>query len=665
MYFGAAYYPEHWPREWWETSAKLMKEAHFNVVRLAEFAWAKLEPNEGEYDFSWLDEAIEVLAREGIKVIMSTPTATPPKWLLDKYPEIYPRDAYGRVKGFGSRRNYCFNSKDYHRETKRIVSIISGYFKDNPNVIAWQIDNEFGCHGDTYCFCANCLEEFKGWVRKKYQSIDKLKQAWGTVFWSQTYKNWDELIFPAYTACEQLNQRTFAHNPGLLLDYSRFCSDSVIAYQKLQIEELKASGCTLPMTHNLMGHFSDIDYFQLGKDLDFVSWDNYVTDQWNRSDYKSKSMAHDLMRGIKEKNYWMMEQQSGPCGWSAFGDTPMPGQLRLWTFQSIAHGADAIVYFRWRACTFGTEEYWYGILDHDGIPRRRYKEIQQTGKELERLSDLLVDSEVIAEVAIVKSYDNLWSHRHQTHNHHFDYNNLLIDYYKGLITNNINTDVVSVSTDLTRYKIVFMPAFNLVNEEIRKRVEAYVIEGGTLILTFRSGTRNWDNSMTTETLPGYFKNLAGVEVYEFDSLNYGRTVKIQGDMGEGKAALWCDILKPEGAKTIAFYQEAYYRGEAAITVNTYGKGNVYYVGCDIDEELTKKLVREITRSAGVLPVFDWTIEGVEVVKKQKDLKEFFILLNHNDHPVNIDFKNTYSELISEKEVKTGLTLEAFGVAILE
>ncbi|MGI6189676.1 MAG: beta-galactosidase, partial [Caldicoprobacteraceae bacterium] len=656
MYYGADYYPEHWPKERWAEDARLMKEANINVVRLAEFAWAKLEPAEGHYDFSWLDEAIDILGKEGIKAVIGTPTATPPKWLVDKYPDIYMKDRYGHVRGFGSRRHYCYNSPVYHEYTKRIVSKIAKRYGVNENVIAWQIDNEFGCQDTGQCYCENCQLAFREWLKERYGSLENLNRAWGTVFWSQTYNDWDEIILPYYTVCEDSDHRFHGHNPGLLLDFYRFSSDSVVSYQKLQVDLIREFA-SQPITHNLMGHFPEIDYFKLGKDLDFVSWDNYPRNQWriDGSDFREVAMAHDLMRGVKDKGFWVMEQQSGPCGWSVMGRTPKPGQLRLWTYQAVAHGAEAIVYFRWRTCAFGAEEYWYGILDHDGIPRRRYGEVQKTGKELQAISDIIVGSRVVSETAIIKSYDNLWSHRIQPHSTGFDYNTLLMSYYKGLINNNINTDVISIDHDLDRYKVVFMPAFNLVKEDIIEKIEEYVKNGGNLVLTFRSGSRNWDNSMRTDTLPGGFRKLAGIEVEEFDSLNQD-CEGITGIMGDGTAITWCDILKPNGAGVLAVYASGYYRGSAAITVNTFGKGKVYYVGCGLDQKSLDKLIESIAGEAEVGQVLPWKTEGVEAVKKEKDGKPYIMVLNHNPVPVIVDTGGNYTDLLTGGKINNKLEL---------
>ncbi|MCX7709877.1 MAG: beta-galactosidase [Clostridia bacterium] len=667
MYFGADYYPEHWPREFWEGHAKLMKEAHFNVVRIGEFAWSKMEPEEGRFDFAWLDEAIEALAREGIQIVLGTPTASPPKWLADLHPDIYMKDEFGLTRGFGGRRHYCQNSPIYREYSKKIVSAMASRYKDHPHVIAWQIDNEFGWNDTARCYCDNCLQEFKRWLQNKYTSIDELNKEWGTIFWSQTYRSWDELILPAHSAAD-LNvgaAKRYSHNPGLLLDFYRFCSDSVVFYQKLQIDVLRNSGCSQPITHNYMEHFNQLDYYNLGKDLDFISWDNYVVYEWGNKAYETTAMAHDVIRGIKEKNFWVMEQQSGPCGWNHLGDTPKPGQLRLWTYQAIAHGAEGIVYFRWRACPVGAEQYWYGILDHDGIPRRRYREIQQIGRELSELSDIINDSKTISDAAIIQSYDNWWSHEFQPHNPGFDYHRLLHQYYSALMHHHIQADIVSIDTDLSKYKLVLMPAFNLMTDEIQTKVENYVKAGGNLIITFRSGTRNWNNSITLKTLPGYFKELTGVEIEEFDSLNFGRTVKSSGIFGEGTSCVWCDILRPLQAETLAKYSGEFYRGEASVTVNSYGNGKVYYIGCDLDEKAITSLLKYITVESQIKPLLSQPMDGLEVVRKMKDGKIYLFLLNHTDATIEISLEGKYLDMLSCETISTSVTLNAYGIAVLQ
>jgi len=659
MYFGADYYPEHWKEENWEKDADLMKRANMNVVRLAEFAWSKIEPQEGKFDFSWLDKAINVLVRKGIKVVLGTPTAAPPKWMMDKHPDIYNVDGYGNTRGFGSRRHYCYNSEIFQQFTRRIVIEMGEHYKNNSNIVAWQIDNEFG----GLCYCDNCLVAFRKWLKKRYSTVERMNEEWGTVFWSQTYRNWDEIILPKYTVCD--SAAPYVHNPGLLLDYRRFYSDSCVAYQKLQVDIIRKIAPAQPITHNMMGMFNEIDYYKLGEGLDFVSLDNYPNNQWGKAHYDGPGLAADVMRGIKKQNFWVMEQQSGPCGWNFFGDTPKPGQLRLWTYQQIAHGANAIVYFRWRACLFGTEQYWYGILDHDGIPRRRYSEIQKTGQELQRLSECLVDSKVFSEAAIVRSYDCEWSNIIQSHNKNFRYDKIIGQYHQALTENHISTDIVNSLDDLSSYKFVILPAHILMTEEIKKHLIGYVRAGGNLLITYRSGAREWNNQMTTKVLPGSLKELAGVEVEEFDSLKHGRTVRVimKNESIEGYASVWCDILKTDGAEILATYEQDYFRGMPAVTVNNLGKGKVYYVGSDLDQKFTTYMIGNFAREGGVNPLLPEPVPGVEVMKRIKDGKEYLFILNHGEKKVSISVDGF--ELISNTQLNGILILEPYDAAIVK
>lgn len=664
MYFGVDYYPEHWSEERWHEDARLMKEANFNVVRLAEFAWAKIEPSLGIYDFGWLDEIISIFQEYGIKVVLGTPTAAAPKWLMDMEESMYQNDAYGRERGFGSRRHYCCNNPEYRKHTQRIVEKMAEHYKNNENVIAWQIDNEFGCHDTTRCYCEHCRRKFINWLKDKYGTLENLNEQWGTIFWSQIYTDWQQIILPAYTTCFS-PEHSYVHNPGLMLDYYRFCSDSVIEYQNLQIDILKKMGCRHKITTNMMGHFSEIDYFKQAQQLDFACWDNYPDFQWGASKFKNTSSAHSIIRGLKNKNFWVMEQQSGPCGWNTLGNTPGPGKLRLWTYQSIANGAEGIVYFRWRACRFGIEQYWYGILDHDGMPGRRYEEIKSIGNELKKIENLLDDAQVVCDAAIIKSYDNVWSHQFQKHNKGFDYNALICAYYSALAENWTGCDIISHFEGLSRYKVVFAPALNAVNQEIAEKLANYVESGGALVLTFRSGTREWNNKMAEQTLPGMFKDMAGVEVYEFDSLNQGRKAFISGIMGEAEANIWCDILKPVNADVLAVYESNYYAKQAAATVNRFGKGRVYYIGCDMDEAGLTRLVQIISNESGIKPVLPYPVKGVEVIKRKKGEDEFYIILNHNEYDAVVDLGyEGYKDGIAGYAVSRYLKLPAYGVRVI-
>ncbi len=661
MYYGADYYPEHWPRERWAVDAKLMKEAGFNLIRVAEFAWAKLEPEEGHWDFSWLDDALDVFYKEGIQVVMGTPTATPPKWLMDKHPSIYQVDENGLVQGFGSRRHYCYNNETYREYSEKIVEKMAKHYENHPAVAAWQIDNEFTCGDGLYCYCESCRQKFITWLKKKYGSLDALNKAWGTVFWSQTYTDWDQIIVPKKSQAAMFSNN--GHNPGLNLDYSRFQSDGIAEYCELQSRILRRH-TDVPITHNVVSELCD--YYKLGEHIDIATYDNYPASPWKSflgGDSYNPAFSIDIERGIKNKNVWVMEEQSGPCGWNVLGSTPRPGEIKKWAYQAMAHGAEAMIYFRWRACLFGTEEYWYGILDHDGIPRRRYNEIKEIGATFPKVCEYNVDSKVVSDILMIRSFEQQWSHSFQSHNWNFDYRTYMKGLYHGFYASNYNMDVSSVETDFSGYKLVVAPAFNLMDERLKAKFEKYVADGGNLVVTFRSGTKEMDNSMTERTLPGYFKEVAGIELEEFDSLNDCK-VSVKGDFGTGEASIWADIIKPVTAKPVAVYDSEYYAGKPAITVNEYGKGKCYYVGCDLDDDATIALMKFIAGQCRVAPALENVPAGVEVVKKAaKDGKEFWFATNFSGQEVSFELPFAAKEIASGEELGKTVTLPLHGSAI--
>ncbi len=711
MKIGVDYYPEHWPRERWPVDAALMRDAGITVVRVAEFAWSRMEPEPGKLDFDWLDEAVLVLHDHGIDVVMGTPTATPPRWLAEDAEageSIYQVDRDGRRRAFGTRRHYCHTSPRYLAETRRIVEAQAGRYGSNAAIVAWQIDNEFGCHDTTVCYCDTCRAAFARWLEERYGSIDEVNRAWGTVFWSQTYRSFDEVIVPAFTAVEQPGRHT--HNPGLLLDYQRFSSDTVVAYQKLQIDLIRAQTRT-PITHNFMGHFPDIDYYDLARDLDFVSWDNYPMNQWSAGSTPASSpgagggapdagtaqpagtaseravetaraigMGQDITRGTKRKNFWVMEQLSGPCGWAVLGPTPAPGQIRLWSYQGVAHGADAIVYFRWRAARFGTEQYWYGVLDHDGTPRRRYAEVKAIGAEAKLLSERLDGTTTPADVLLVRSFDNLWSQRFQPHADGLSYEGQLQAYYNALAAWGTQVDVGSTESDFSNYRLVVAPLLNLTDARLEERLAAYVAGGGSLVLTFRSGTREWTNTMRDTPIPGPFAELAGITVEEFDALSGRRTVGVAGDGLAGEASIWADLIEPRGAEVLATYRDGWYAGRAAVTRRAAGTGSVTYVGCDLDAGALERFVAGAAEAAGAVSVREQVIEEAPAiveaaVRSASGLSRpavfsgpaVLFLLNHGDTPAVVRLRKDARNLLSpggEARMRE-IALEPWGVAVLE
>ena len=389
MRIGADYYPEHWEKSRWKIDFKLMNKANIEVVRIGEFAWSLYEPQEGEFHFEWMDEALEELEKYNIKVVLCTPSATPPKWMVDKYPEILQEDVHGYVKGFGTRKHYCFNSSVYREKCHILNRKIAERYGKHPVVEGWQVDNELGWANTTRCYCSECQEKFRKWLENKYGTIDNLNKKYGTVVWSQIYNSFDEINIPKAGTCYDSCPDTQGQNPGLLLDYYRFSSDSVVDFTRETCKDIRAYS-KYPITTNMLdaavNSGTGIDYFKLSEELDFASWDNYIEFQWGIAEDATVSRDHALIRSYKKQPFWVMEQQAGACGWSKMGPAPTPGKLRLWTYSAVANGADTVVYFRWRSALFGLEEYWNGIIGHDGKPGRRYQEIAGIGREMKELN---------------------------------------------------------------------------------------------------------------------------------------------------------------------------------------------------------------------------------------------------------------------------------------
>jgi len=642
FYFGVDYYPEHWPEERWPVDAQMMADAGMNIVRLAEFAWSRLEPDNGEFEFEWLERAIGILANKGIKVILGTPTASPPPWLMQLNQDFYRVNSDGRRLTFGNRREYCPNHPDYREYSRRIVTQLAQHFAQNPSVVGWQIDNEFG----ERCYCQICRKSFQAWLKRKYSSLDELNEKWGTVFWSHVFNEWHEIPIPISTGGSP--------NPGLALDYYRFASDSYVEFQKIQVDIIRSLCPGHFITHNFMGFgYEGINYFDLAKDLDLVAWDNYPRNQWNNPPMpvlSSTALSHDTMRGLKSKNFWVMEQQSGPGGWEMVSLSPRPGELRLWAYQGVAHGADGLIFFRWRTARFGTEEYWHGLLDHDGNPGRRYDEIQKMGSEIKKIGEVILGSEFKPSVAMILSYDSRFAFQIQANNPQFSYASLFHSYYRSFYKKNILVDILQVDDDLQPYKLVVAPALHVLNPSRIQSLRGYVENGGVLAITHRSGVKDETNMVVDSRLPGILAGLCGTTVEEYDSLGPEMSNEVEfflpkgGGMQRLAVKTWCDILKPMNATVVARYVNDYYAGKPAITCNRFGKGWVVYIGTAGDEPFFDNLANYLIALSEVKPVLE-SPEGVEITERWVSDRRLLFVLNYTSKQQEVSFDGHYSDIL--------------------
>jgi len=660
FYFGADYYPEHWLEERWPMDAKMMAEAGFNVVRLAEFAWSKLEPEDGIYEFDWLDRAIECLVNRGIQVVLGTPTASAPPWLMVKQKELFLVDQNGARQTYGLRREYCPSNPLYHQYTNLIVTKMADHYQNNPAVIGWQIDNEFGDR----CYCEICRGKFHDWLKNRYQTLENLNEKWGTIFWSHVYTDWSQIPVPLTTGRSP--------NPGLGLDYRRFMSDTYRDYQKLQIDIIRKFCPRHFITHNLMGFgYNQLDYYDNSADLDVVSWDNYMRMQWEMQaevNPARAALSHDTMRGLKKQNFWVMEQQSGGGGWECVAVPPKPGELRLWTYQSIAHGADAIVYFRWRTCRTGTEQFWYGILDHHGIPGRRYTETAQVGMELQKIGEVIVGSQIRTSIAIMQSYDTRFAFQVQPNNPRFGYEKHIQDIYRGFYNHHIPVDVISEKDALTSYMVVVVPAMYILTKETTERLEKFAASGGIVVFTPRTGVKDESNTIVDLKLPGLVAKIAGVEVEECISMPPDMDGKVRFGLpnleAEFPATVWADVLKPTTAKVVAWYATDYYTDQPAVTINPFQAGSVIYIGTMGDADFYDSITKWICDLAKIKPLLPCSSPGIEINERWQGDQRLLFILNHNKAPQKVPLDESFRDLLSGKIIKGHIEIDPLQVMIL-
>lgn len=658
MRVGVDYYPEHWERSLWEPDARQMKAAGVSVVRLAEFAWSRLEPREGEFDFGWLDDAIGVLAGQGIDIVLGTPTATPPNWLVEKFPDILPVDSRRQVMQPGVRWHRCYNSPALRRYTEAIVGRMARHYASHPAVIGWQTDNELAAND---CHCTHCTTRFRAWVKRKYGTLETLNREWGTVVWSGEYSAWSQLKTPLGGSPHL--------NPSFLLDFQRFSSDSVAEFNRFQAGLIRAAAPGHFVTHNLWGYPVVTDYYDLFDSMDFASVDYYPgTDLKN--DAKSRiyhgALTLDLTRGLKRKGFWVMEQLSGTPGcWHPMSRTPFPGMIRAHAWQAAARGAETVVHFRWRSARIGAEQFWHGLLDHHGQPGRRFEEFRRLSAEAAQLAPLLAGTGVRNEIAMLFSHEQLNALRIQPQSDGFDY----LDHFKGLhrafVRLGLGTDVLDWRADIAGYRLVVAPALFLEDEAVARRLIAHVESGGALVLTTRTGVKNLNNVCRPQRLPGLLREVVGATVDEYDPVGHDRQQLVLDDGAELACSRWCDILELDGGEAIGRYASEFFSGRAAITANRYGKGKAYYIGTVLDDDGHRLLLERIARehlgreSITALP------PGVEIALRVGEGKRILFVLNLTKQGQSVVLRpRPRRDAFTGADAAENLLLEAGGVAVL-
>lgn len=626
MRIGVDYYPEQWSEALWEEDADRMVQAGVKLVRMAEFAWSRLEPEEGCYDFAWLDRAVEIFTARGMDVFLCTPTCTPPQWMFEKYPEVIQVDKSGHRAITGVRGHRCMNSPVFRRFAGEIIDRMVSRSKGAPGVIGYQIDNELEAN---HCCCPVCRDKFRLWVEKKYKTVQEVNRAYGNVVWSGEYSDFSQVMPP-------MGERTQWLNPSLNLDFNRYASDSTVEYVEFQRKRIREhDGRALITTNNWLCENMP-DFYDLFRRLDFVSYDNYPATRLPQDPEELYSHAFhlDLMRGIKRQNFWIMEQLSGSVGsWMPISPALHPGMLMGYSLQAIAHGADTVVHFRWRTAAAGAEMYWHGILDHSNIPGRRYEEFCKLCRTVNGLQEL--DGSVVENrVALLYGSDQEYGFKVQYQAEGMYYMEQLKSLHDAFTSIGIGVDIINEKEELSGYDIVLAPTLMVTDGEVTGRLYRFVEEGGTLLLTNRSGVKDCWNKCIMYALPTVFSQLVGAHVTEYDVIGTDRQPLdiVDGEWashsGETVSCTqWCDMLEPDTAKPLAVYGSRFYRGTPAVTYNEYKKGQVYYVGTVLERKAYISLAKKMAGRCG-LEYVDGLALGVEITRRRKGEDCWTFLFNN-------------------------------------
>ena len=657
--YGGDYNPNQWPKEIWEQDMVYFKDARINSATINVFSWAKIQPAEDTYYFDELDEIVEMLSKENYDILLATSTGAMPAWLYKKYPEVARTDYFGRHHKFGQRHNHCPNSLVFQRYAKALVEKLAERYAHNPHVTCWHISNEYG--GE--CYCENCEKAFRVWLKNKYGTIEAVNKAWNMEFWGHIVYDWDEIVLPNALG-DGMENGTDTAFAGLSVDYRRFMSDSMLENYKMERDVVRRYNPDTIITTNLMGTYKFLDYFKWAKEMDIVSWDNYPS---YNTPWSFTAMSHDLMRGLKDAPFMLLEQTPSQQNWQPYNSLKKPGQMRAQSIQTMAHGADTVQFFQLRRSVGGCEKFHGAVIGHVGHNNTRvFREVKQLGEELERLGTSTLGSVNQADVGIIFDWDNYWALDYTSGpTEDQKYVDQIHHYYKFFYDNNIGVNMIPVDADFSKYKIVVAPVLYMVKQGMKEALTKFVENGGILITTFMSGLVNESDNVHLGGYPGPLRELAGIWVEEIDALAPEQTNTITFTDGTRMTCnLLCDLMHLEGAQLLASYDENFYAGMPAITKNTFGKGCTYYIGTNMGQEGIDKVLKMATQQAGVHPVVKEPT-ALEVVCRKTANSTHYYIFNFKETEIVIpDQFVGYTDLLTGKKVESGMRMKHYDALIL-
>lgn len=660
---GADYNPEQWLDypEIFEKDIELMKKAHCNVMSVGIFSWAALEPEEGVFNFEWLDKVISTLYENGISTILATPSGARPAWLSQKYPEVL-RVSETRVRNLhGFRHNHCYTSPVYREKTAILNGKLAERYASNPAVIMWHISNEFG--GE--CHCDLCQNEFRNWLKEKYKTLDNLNKKWWTTFWSHTFTSWDQIESPSPIGENQVH--------ALNLDWKRFVTDRTIDFMNHEIKTVKKYNPSIPATTNFMYYYEGLNYFKFKDYVDVVSYDSYP--EWHSEDNKEVAYRvaayFDIMRSIKGKPFMLMESTPSMTNWQRVSKLKKPGMHKLASLQAIAHGSNTVQYFQWRKSRGSSEKLHGAVVDHYGKEDNRvFNDVKEVGETLESIKEI-INTNVKADVAIVYDWENMWALNDSQgpRNIGLNYIDIIMDYYKVFWEQGINVDFVDMESNLDKYKLVVAPILYMTRDNFQDKIRSYVKSGGNFVMTYFSSIVNDTDLCYLGGFPGNLMDVFGLRSEEVDALyEYeNNEVTLYKNNKSYKCTEICDLVHVKEAEVLAEYNEDFYKGRPALTKNNFGKGTAYYICSRMEESFNEEFFKELINELKIERNLNINLpKGISVSTRENDNKKYFFLQNYLNEEKVVDLENyILKDIITGKEYSGKVKLNPYEILILE